>query len=261
MSVVISTIILSATILVITLAALFVSNTVLEQQLDQSEFEQAKNNVMTLVDIVEHVAVTPGASGYITMNIRTSHPNFTRNAGTIVVTVNGIPNPVINGITGALNIGGGRYVGVGSGIEELVGTDRLIVLNASDPLAYVYVIQKNGAWLNMDYGRARARYMGKFMYYEGAQKINRSIVRIAFINISFGTIRVLGTGTLNLVARNIRTVVQTYLITGTDNVYVTVNYNGRSEGPTKIGPSESIPPVATQTVVYVVRMDVEITTL
>jgi len=259
MSVVISTIILSATILVITLAALFVSNTVLEQQLDQSEFEQVKNNVMTLVDIVEHVAVTPGASGYVTMNIRTSHPNFTRNAGTIVVMVDGIT--VINGITGALNIGGGRYVGVGAGIEELVGADQLIVLNASDPLAYVYVVQKNGAWLNMDYARARARYMGKFMYYEGDQRINRSIVRIALINISFGTIRIMGTGTLNLVARNIGTVVQTYLITGKDNVDVTVSYNGQSEGPINIGPSQSIPPVATQTVVYVVRMDVEIATL
>jgi len=264
MSVVISTIILSAAILTITLAALFVSNVVLEQQLDQSEFEQAKNSVMTLVDIIEHVAVTPGASGYVTMNIRTSHPNFTRNAGTVMVSVrcpNGSTITVINGKAGALNIGGGRYVGVGAGIERLVGTDRLLVQNASDPLAYVYVIQKNGAWLNMDYSRVRARYMGKYMYYEGIQKVNRSIVRIAFINISFGTIRVYGTGTLNLVARNVRTIVQTFLVNGGDNVYVTVNYNGKSEGPTKIGPSQSTPPVATQTIVYIVRMDVEIATL
>lgn len=76
MSVVLSTIFLAAAILTITLAAVFVSNVVLQQQLDQSEFEQAQNNVLTLVDIIEHVSVTPGSSGYVQMNLRTAHPNF-----------------------------------------------------------------------------------------------------------------------------------------------------------------------------------------
>jgi len=59
---------------------------------------------------------------------------------------------------------GGRNVGVGAGTEVLVGKNSLIMQNASDPLGYVYVIQQNGAWLDMNYARVRASYMGVFMF-------------------------------------------------------------------------------------------------
>jgi hypothetical protein len=257
LSAVLSTIILAAAILTITVAALFVSTTALDQQLDMSEFEQAKNNVLTLVDIVEHVAVDEGSSGYIRMNLRTAHPTFEQNGARITVTVGG--GNVIDGYTGLMKIGGGGLVGIGGGIERLIGSDQLIVGSASDPLGYVYVVQDNGAWIKLDYARVRARYMGKFLYYEGGEKINRSIVRIAFINITFGTIRIFGTGTLDLVARNIRTVVDSFTVDG-ESVHVTVNVDGRF-ADFDVGPTVHTPPLATQTVIYIVRMDVEISTL
>jgi len=254
-SVVISTLILSASILTITLVALFVSNAVLEQQLDISEFEQAKNSVLTLVDIMEHVAVSPGSAGYVQMNLRTAHPNFINYYGTITVTVGSLP-PVLNGITGSLEVGGGRYVGVGSGIEVLVGSDDLIVENAYDPLGYAYVIQQNGAWIVMNHARVRVSDMGVFAFHEGDEIVERNVVRVSFINMTFGAIRVFGTGTLNLVARSNRTMVETYRITGT-YLSITVDFTGR--------PPESLPiqlPLGIgETIVYVVRVDVEISSL
>jgi hypothetical protein len=257
MSVVLSTIILASAILTITMAAIFVSNTVLEQQLDMSEFEQEKNNLITLVDIIEHVAVNPGSSGYIRLNLRTSRPNFEQNAGTIEVSVSG--KSVISGYTGSLHIGGGRYVGVGTGTQALVGRDCLIVNSTSDPLGYVYVVQQNGAWVNLDYIRVRATYVGRYMYYEGSQKVNRSVVRITFINITFGDIRTISGGVLNLAVRNVKTLVQTYLFPG-DSVTVAVSFNGKNES-IDIGPADQGQYPATETVVYVVRMDVEIASL
>ncbi|MBO3804213.1 MAG: hypothetical protein JTT11_10185 [Candidatus Brockarchaeota archaeon] len=256
MSVVLSTIILASAILTITMAAIFVSNTVLEQQLDQSEFEQAKNNLVTLVDIIEHVAVNPGSSGYIRLNLRTARPNFERNAGTIEVTVQEIS--VIRGYTGSLHVGGGRNVGVG-GKEVLIGSDELIITSASDPLGYVYVVQQNGAWVNLDYERVRATYLGKYLYHEGGSKVNRSVVRISFINITFGEIRTISGGVLNLAVRNVRTQVQTYLFPSA-NVQVEVSFNGRTES-VNLGSEEQGQYPATETVVYVVRMDLEIASL
>lgn len=260
MSAVLSTIILSAAILSITMAAIFVSNFILGQQLDQSEFEQVKNNILTLVDIIEHVAVTPGSSGYVQMNLRTAHPNFINNSGTITVTVNGMPT-LINGITGLLKVGGGNYVGVGTGPEVLVGKNCLIVRNASDPLGYVYIIQQNGAWLNMDYSRVKASYMGVFMFYEGTQNINRSVIRIAFINITFGAIRIMGSGMLNLVARNVHTIVQTILVSDPNPVTLTVSFTGQSTEVATIRPTQEPKYPGTETIVYVVRMDVQIASL
>jgi len=255
-SVVISTLILSASILTITLVALFVSNSVLEQQLDISEFEQAKNSVLTLVDIIEHVAVSPGSAGYVQMNLRTAHPNFVNGLGPITVTVSSISSPILDGKTGSLEVGGGRYVGVGSGIEVLVGRDDLIVENAYDPLGYVYVIQQNGAWIIMNHARVRVSDMGVFAFHEGDEIVERNVVRVSFINMTFGTIRVFGTGTLNLVARSNRTIVEPYRITGTE-LSVTVDFTGR--------PSESftiqLPSGVGETIVYVVRVDVEISSL
>ncbi|MGQ9514469.1 MAG: hypothetical protein ACUVTL_05405 [Thermoproteota archaeon] len=257
LSVVLSTIILATAILTITMAAIFVSNTVLEQQLDLSEFEQAKNNLVTLVDIIEHVSVNPGSSGYIRMNLRTTRPIFVQNAGTMEVLVNELR--VIDGYTGSLRVGGGRYIGVGEGIEVLIGNKTLLITSTTDPLGYVYVIQENGAWVNLDYTRVRATYLGRYMYYEGTQKINRSIVRISFINITFGDIRIISGGVLNLAVRNVRTLIQTYLVNDY-RVLVKVNFGGESKS-TYVGPQEDDHPSVTQTVVYVVRMDVEISTL
>jgi len=253
-SVVISTLILSASILTITLVALFVSNSVLEQQLDISEFEQAKNIVLTLVDIMEHVAVSPGSAGYVQMNLRTAHPNFVNDSGTITVTVGS--EEVLDGITGSLEVGGGRYVGVGSGIEVLVGRDDLIVENAYDPLGYAYVIQQNGAWIIMNHARIRVSDMGVFAFHEGDMEVKRSVFRISFINMTFGNIRVFGAGTLNLVARSNRTIVETYRMTGTE-LSVTVDFTDRPYESCTI----QLPPGVGETIVYVVRVDVEISSL
>ena len=113
----------------------------------------------------------------------------------------------------------------------------------------------------MDFARVRATYLGVFMFYEGATNVNRSIVRIAFINVTFGTIRVMGSGMLNLVARNVRTTLQTILIPNQKTVTVAVSFTGHPTETITIGPPPSLPYQPKDTIVYVVRMDVQIASL
>lgn len=252
-SVVISTLILAATILTITISALFFSSTILEQQLDRSEFEQALNTLVTLVDTVEHVSVNPGASGYMRMNLRTCRPILENDAGEIKVLVEG--KKVLNGRTGSMKVAGGRLVGVGS-TKVLIGSDALMVNSTTDPLGYVYFTQQEGAWASLDYIRVRATYMGTFTYYEGGRAFNRSIVRISFINITFGEIRNISGEVLNLVVRNTGMTVETHLF-DSGTVTVTVSLGERSESES-FGTKD---PSVKGTVVYVVRMDIEIASL
>jgi hypothetical protein len=67
---VISTIIISGTLLIILVIASFVATNLLELQIANTEFEQAKTNMMLLDDVIQDVALRPGSGGYVQLNQR-----------------------------------------------------------------------------------------------------------------------------------------------------------------------------------------------
>jgi hypothetical protein len=233
-SVVLSAIIVAATTLTITMAALSFSNQVLNAQLDVSEYEQAKNMLLTLADMVEDVSASPLSAHYVHFNMRTSRPCFVPNTYSISVTVSGQATPVINGETGIVDVEGGPLVGTVNMIT-LLGNDCLIVNDVSKPLARVYEHQSNGAWITLDYSRVRVTNLGCFYYYDAGNGMSGYLntVRIAFVNLTIGT--TFGSESLDIIVRSLPTVLKTWVIPS-NSVTVSVVLNGaRTEQLTVVG--------------------------
>ncbi|MBO3804075.1 MAG: hypothetical protein JTT11_09470 [Candidatus Brockarchaeota archaeon] len=233
-SVLISALVVSSTTLTITVAALMFSDNLLRIQLDVSEFEQARNVLMTLADMIEDVSANPLSAHYVRFNVRTSRPCFMDDYSTISVTVEGLPEPVVQGKSGVIKVEGGPYVGT---VEKkvLLGEDRLIVGDISEPLAALFEEQNEGARLWLDYLRVRVTSLGCFYYYDAGNGLRGYLnaVRIAYVNLTVG--KTIGTGPVDIVARSVSTRLSTVIIQN-NNVTVRVTVDGdRTEEITLAG--------------------------
>ncbi len=210
-SVLISALVVSSTTLTITVAALMFSDNILKIQLDVSEFEQARNVLLTLADMVEDVSANPMSAHYVRFNIRTSRPCFENDYSTISVTVDGLPGPVVEGKSGVVKVEGGPFVGT---VEKkmLLGKDCLIVDDISEPLAALFEEQDNGAQLRLDYMRVRVTSLGCFYYYDAGNGVRGYLnaIRIAFINMTVG--KTIGSGPIDIVARSVGTKLRTVIL-------------------------------------------------
>jgi hypothetical protein len=230
-SVVISTVIIAATVLMITVAALSFSNSMLNVQLDNSEYEQAKNMLVTLADMIEDVSASPLSSHYVRYNMRTSRPCFLSGTNTISVTVAG--QTVIQGKTGIIEVGGGALAS-SPGMTNLLGSDCLIVNDVSNPLARVYALQSGGAFAILDYSRVKVTNLGCFYYDDAGNGLNGYLnaVRIAFVNLTIGPVS--GSGSVDISVRSLSPALQTTIISS-NTVTVTVIVNGVSSQYTVYG--------------------------
>jgi len=230
-SVVLSAIVVAATTLTITVAALMFSDNILRVQLDASEYEQAKNMLITLADLVEDVSASPLSAHYVRFNVRTSTPRFVSGIHDISVKVSGQASPVIVGKTGIIEVKGGSLVGTVS-MNTLLGDDCLIVDDVSKPLARVYEHQTDGAWITLDYSRVRVTSLGCFYYYDAGNNLSGYLnaVRIAFVNLTIGT--TLGSGSLNIVVRSLTTELTTAIIQSNDVTLSVVLDGDRTENLT-----------------------------
>ncbi|MEM2292102.1 MAG: hypothetical protein QXX41_02395 [Nitrososphaerota archaeon] len=73
---VISTIIISGTLLIILIASSYVATNILELQVSNTEFEQAKASMLLLDEVIQDVASKPGSGGYIQFNQRSGGINI-----------------------------------------------------------------------------------------------------------------------------------------------------------------------------------------
>jgi len=260
-SVLISALVVSSTTLTITVAALMFSDNLLKIQLDVSEFEQARNVLLTLADMVEDVSANPMSAHYVRFNIRTSRPCFENDYSTISVTVDGLPEPVVEGRSGVVKVEGGPFVGT---VEKkmLLGKDCLIVDDISEPLAALFEEQDNGAQLRLDYMRVRVTSLGCFYYYDAGNGVRGYLnaVRIAFINMTVG--KTIGSGSIDVVARSVGTKLRT-IILPYNEVKVRVTVDGlRTEEITLEGletiESDGIQYPVIGTIVQVLTSEVEV---
>jgi hypothetical protein len=82
---VISTIIISATLLIILVIASFFATNMLELQMANTEFEQAKTNMMLLDEVIQDVALRPGSGGHVRFNQRSGGINVIQDAETLKI--------------------------------------------------------------------------------------------------------------------------------------------------------------------------------
>ena len=141
MSEVISTLVLTSTVLLITIVAAFIADSVLETQAQKSEFEEAKSAFTLLADIIEDISSNPYASGYVRVNSRSGRIEYKNCTFTITVSVDG--NVLTSNTTSSVMFIGGDKIGFIPS-EILYGVSSILVNDSITPLVSVYTGYANG---------------------------------------------------------------------------------------------------------------------
>lgn len=94
---VITTIIITGTLLIILVIASFVGTNLLELYMADTEFEQAKTNMILLDEIIQDVALRHGAGGYVQFNQRSGGLNILKSAEKLRIFVTTMLNLRPNG--------------------------------------------------------------------------------------------------------------------------------------------------------------------
>jgi hypothetical protein len=150
---VISTVIITATLLIILVVATALASSMLEIQLQNLEFEQAKTTMMALDKVIAEVSLRPGAASSVQFNQRSGGVGVYR-GGNMTIRVYNDQNKVLelSDATYVVKYRGGSMVSAAP--TDLRGSDELVV-DATKSLGYVRVEVENGAWIVLDYNRMR----------------------------------------------------------------------------------------------------------
>jgi len=190
------------------------ANNMFSIQSESTEFDQAKNIMTNLAEIIEHVSTKQGSSGYVKFNSRTGGPWFQRNVHNIDVKVKAymigatIPyseSPLFSSSCNQLKYRGGSLASA-AGKYLIRGTEVPILLNNNASMGSVYVEQKDGAWIVIDYSRINVLNLGTFNFSKGISATTGlpifelvNMLQITYINITPGTFS--GSGNLYVVAK------------------------------------------------------------
>lgn len=154
---VISTVIITATLLVILVVASFFAINLLEIQIQNSEFEQAKTAMLLLDKTIIDVALRPGAVSSVQFNQRSGGIGLYE-GGTISITViNASSSNIIISVpqitSHVIKYRGGSMVSAAE--ATLTNSGGLIIDNPSKSLGLVRIEAGNGVWIILDYNRVR----------------------------------------------------------------------------------------------------------
>lgn len=150
----ISTVIITATLLVILLVASFFATNLLEIQVQNSEFEQAKTAILLLDKTIIDVALRQGAASSVQFSQRSGGIGIYE-GGKINITVYSDSSIRWSNTTNTyvIKYRGGNLVAAAE--VNFTNPGGLIITNASKPLGYVRVEVENGVWIILDYNRIR----------------------------------------------------------------------------------------------------------
>jgi len=182
-STVLSTVILTSVLCVIVFTASYVANDAINGQIENAQFDQAKNVMLALDKLIKRVIYKPESSGYVKTSFWTVTPYFTETGEELEVWIDGEKIP-INIPVNVVKIRGGPRTSVATD-QELIGNEKLLLTNISDSLGRVRIYQSAGAWITLDYSRVRCIYTGTFKNLKEDKTYN--YVEITVINVTFGT--------------------------------------------------------------------------
>jgi len=192
-STVLSTIILASALIVIVGAAYVAANNAVNYQLENAQFEQAQNVLVSLARVVKNVMLNPFSSGYVRSSFWKTIPHFEDTDENMTITIVDVAeNRTYTNITldiNAIKIKGGPMIGVLTP-KTILGNDdndSLLFTEASGSLGRVRVFQSDGAWASLDYSRVRCVYTGTSDYYNGTDYESFNVFEITLVNLTFGT--------------------------------------------------------------------------
>lgn len=186
-STVLSTVILTSVLCIIVFTASYVANDAINAQIENAQFDQAKNVMLALDKLIGRLIYKPESSGYVKTSFWTVTPHFTETGEKLEVWIDG--EKKLGVPVNVIKIKGGPRTSVASD-RELIGSGRFLLTNISDSLGRVRVYQSAGAWITLDYSRVRCLYTGAFTNLKENQTYNQ--IEITVVNVTFGTFGTLG---------------------------------------------------------------------
>lgn len=212
LSEIVTSVILAGIMLSIALIAMGFANNMFLIQSENTEFDQAKNIMTNLAEVIEHVSTKQGSSGYVKFNSRTGGPSFVRNAKTLTLSVDALSGTIpyysrnlLSVQCSQLKYRGGSLASA-AGKYLIRGTEVSILSNNNASMGCVYVEQSDGAWIVIDYSRVNVLNLGTFNFSKGIRATTRlpifelvNIVQVNYINLMPGTFS--GSGNIYVVVK------------------------------------------------------------
>jgi len=218
---VISTVIISATLLVILVISSFTSINILELQVVNTEFEQAKTSMLLLNEMIQDVALKQGSAGSIQFSQRSGGICICESTERISIRVDSMElypfDPSVKFYTVKYR-GGSR---VSAAEVDLAGSPSLIV-GVAGSLGYLRVETGDGVWMVLDY--LRLRVVTNTVLKVGSVEYNLSSIFI--IRLELGSIG--GYGAVTVRVQNMGFTTKTYTYEA-GNITLQINVGGRSE--------------------------------
>ena len=150
---VVSTVIITATLLIILVVATALAFSMLEIQLQSLEFEQAKTMMMALDKVIAEVSLRPGAASSVEFNQRRGGIGIYQGETMTIYVLNGAQQVLeLSNTTYVIKYRGGSMVSATP--TNLSGSGKLVV-EAHESLGHVRVEVGGGAWIVLDYNRVR----------------------------------------------------------------------------------------------------------
>ena len=206
---VISTVILTSTIIVMVLSTSYIANDLLTNQVEDAEFDVAKDIMIALNNIVKDVLYKPHSSLYIKTGFKTTMPNLVKTGETIDVWSQVDTEPIEyliqNCPISAVTIKGGPSI---TDLDkDLIGTSSVLLTDFTS-LGHLYIQRSDRAELILDYSRVRCVHSGSLNI---SQEYN--IIEMVFVNMTTGSIQLNDRAVF--MVRNLGTTISQHLYEGT----------------------------------------------
>ena len=178
-------VVLFAMVVTICVSAIAYAQLNLAMQSEQTEFENAKSSMINLAETIESLSVSgKGAAAYVRISSKTGGIWFTKESGTLKITVGGETREYdVNLIRFRSNVPSADFQ-VFKGVLNFKPVECLIVdQDSSAPLGWVYLNRSLGAHVVVDFGRVRVVPTG--LVNNGDNKYY--LVDVAYVKITPGS--------------------------------------------------------------------------
>jgi hypothetical protein len=257
LSTVISTIIITAALLIILVIASFVATSILDLQMTDSEFQQAQSNMELLDSTIQDVSLRPGAGGYVQFNEREGGIGIATTTDSLSITIQDSSHQLtFNNLLQLIYSGGpsaSAAVDPSTGYTSLRGAPNSTYVSLTEGLGFLRLEQDNGAKIKLDYDRVRIVSTGLI------DDQGTNLVQITFIHLVRGDINATS-GTVNVMVQNSNTILNPPLSFPTSSISVTVQHttNLAQSSQTWPPPEWTAPFGTTQTLVLFSEIQVTV---
>lgn len=194
-SVTLTTTLLTAVTLVLTVSAAIFSYNMIQSSQETAEFQQMVSTMTVTAEDVESVSLRLGSATYLPFKTRSGSLELAQHYDTFTLRVNG--TTTLNSPISALRYKGGRLV---SSTPYLLRGSNDLIIGTRTTIGRVFVDQIDGPIAALDFRRIQVLNTGYFNFSKGNGWELLNVIEVNFVNMSLG--RTVSGSTVNLGFQN-----------------------------------------------------------